>query len=63
MRGCRNCVRRHTEYRVGPNSEKYTEYIRLGRSCELAAWVQDLDKINKEMVKLWEQQQESLAAA
>ena len=54
MRGYRNYIYRHTEYCVGPGSEKCTEYIRLGRSYELAARVQDLDKINKEIVKLWE---------
>ena len=54
MRGYRNYIRRHTEYRVGPNSKKYTKYIQLGYPYNLAARVQDLDKINKEMVKLWE---------
>ena len=52
MQDCRNCTYRYIEYCIGSNSKKYTECIRLGRSCELAAWVQDLDKINKEIVKL-----------
>ena len=63
MRSYWNCIRRYTKYRVGLNSKKCTEYIQLGYSCNLAIWVEDLDKINKEILRLWERQQESLATA
>ena len=52
MRGYYNCMRRYTEYCIDLNSKKYIKYICLGYLYKLAVWVQDLDKINKKIVKL-----------
>ena len=51
MRRCSNCVHRNSDCLVGPNSDSYTAYTRLGLNCELAFSKAKLRRIQKKRRK------------